>query len=117
MFSATDMLAKSERSCHITDTPPKGVNRRDRVQFFVEDFDEVSGVGLIDAGHDLDQSRLAGAVFASKAMHFAGTHVEVDSVERLDAPEMLADALQSQGKPVGPGARHHVVPRAGAAGA
>ena len=37
-----------------------------------------AGVGLIDARHDLDQRRFAGAVLAEQRMHLARPHVEAD---------------------------------------
>ena len=46
-----------------------------------------AGVRLVDAGHDLDQRRFAGAVLAEQRMHLAGPHVEADVGERAHARE------------------------------
>ena len=53
---------------------------------------DLAGVGAMDAGEDLDQRRLAGAVLAEQRMHLAGADVEVDSVERQRAGEALGQA-------------------------
>ena len=50
-------------------------------------------VGPVEAGDDLDQRRLAGAVLAHQRMDLAGPEVERDLVERLDAGKRLADRL------------------------
>ena len=53
-------------------------------------------VGPVDAGDDLDQRRLAGAVLAHQRVDLAGLEVERDVVERLDAGEGLARALDGE---------------------
>ena len=53
-------------------------------------------VGLVDAGDDLDQRRLAGAVLAHQRMDLAGPKVERDAVERLDAGEGFARGLDRE---------------------
>ena len=50
----------------------------------------------VDAGDDLDQRRLAGAVLAQQRMDLAGTDVEADVVQRPHAGERLAQALDRQ---------------------
>ena len=44
---------------------------------------------LDDAGHALDQRRLAGAVRAEQAVHLGLEHVQVDPLERLHSGELL----------------------------
>ena len=51
----------------------------------------LTGVHGVDAGEDLDQGRLAGAVLAHQGVDFAGVHPEVDPVQGEDAGELLAD--------------------------
>jgi hypothetical protein len=53
-------------------------------------------VAAIDAGHDLQQRRLARAVFADQRMHFAAAQREVHLVQRLDAGKTLADPARAQ---------------------
>ena len=53
-----------------------------------------SRVGLMDAGQDLDQRALAGAVLADQAVDLAGQQLQRDVVERLRRPESLRDAAQ-----------------------
>ena len=43
----------------------------------------------VDAGDDLDQRRLAGAVLTEEDMHLARLHVEIDAVERERARKLL----------------------------
>ena len=51
--------------------------------------DDLSGVGLVDAGHAFDQHDLAGAVIAHKGGHLSSRNVEIDAVQRPDRPEVL----------------------------
>ena len=53
---------------------------------------DLAGIGGVDAGEDLDQRRLAGAVLAEQRMHLAAPDVEVDVVERQRAGEALGQA-------------------------
>src|SRR5882724_2174529 len=55
-----------------------------------------AGARLDDAGNDLDQRRLAGAVLAEHGMDAAGSAGEFDVVERGDAAIALADAAHTQ---------------------
>ena len=43
------------------------------------------GIRLVEAGDDLDQGRLAGAVLAEQRVHLTGAHVETDIIQRFDA--------------------------------
>ncbi len=53
-------------------------------------------VGLVHAGENLDERRLAGPVLAEQAVHLAGPDVEVDPVERDDAREALDDVRHAE---------------------
>ena len=48
---------------------------------------DLAGIGGVDAGQDLDQGRLAGAVVAEEAEDLAGLQVEADILHRMDAAE------------------------------
>ncbi len=48
---------------------------------------------LLDAGHDLDQGRLAGAVLAQQRVDLAASQLEGDVVERQRGSELLRDVL------------------------
>ena len=50
----------------------------------------------VDAGQDLHQRRLAGAVLAHQRVDLAGAELETDRVERRDAAETLADTASPQ---------------------
>ena len=52
--------------------------------------------GVVDAGDDLHQRRLAGAVLAHERMDGAGLEAELDVVQRHHAREFLADTLDRQ---------------------
>ena len=60
-----------------------------------------SRVGLGEAGDQVEQRRLAGAVVADEPDDLAGAHVEVDAVDRDDAAEAPAQAQA----PTAPGRR------------
>ena len=60
-----------------------------------------AGGGRLGAGEDLQERRLAGAVLAEQAEHLAGPHVERHVVERGDADEALAEALDFEQRPRG----------------
>jgi hypothetical protein len=50
----------------------------------------LAAVGLVHPGQDLDQGGLSGAVLPEQGQHAAAGHVEVDSVQGVDAAEVLA---------------------------
>ena len=54
---------------------------------------EGAGVGRVDAGDDLHQRRLAGAVLAHQRVHMAALQAELHVVERQHAGERLADVV------------------------
>ena len=56
----------------------------------------VAGVGLVVAGEDLDQRRLAGAVLADERVDLAGGDVDADVVERDLPRERLRKVFDSE---------------------
>ena len=71
MFSATDKLGKEQQLLiDRRDAGALGVLGRAEARRAAVDQD-LAAVGLIDAGHDLDQRRLAGAVLAEQRMDLA----------------------------------------------
>ena len=58
--------------------------------------EQLAGVGLVEAGQDLDQRRLARAVLPEEAMDLPGEHVEVDVAQRLGPAEALRQGPQRQ---------------------
>ena len=56
--------------------------------------EETAAVGLVHAGEDLDETRLAGAVVAENAGDLAGVHVRRDVLERDDVAVVLADGVR-----------------------
>jgi len=56
--------------------------------------EDLAGVGLVQAGHDLYEGGLAGAVLAEQGMNFAGADIEGDIGQRPDSGECLRDATQ-----------------------
>ncbi len=96
MFSATLSVGASLSSWKIIRTP--AARARAGVQAAVRLLADahLARVGLVVAGEDADERRLAGAVLAEQHEHLAGAGVEVDAVEDLDAAERLADLAQAQ---------------------
>ena len=71
------------------------MRRVDRVQFWIflaGNGDPASWFRRLDAGNDLDQRRLAGPVFADKAMYLADLQRQVDIAKRVYAAEALGYA-------------------------
>ena len=60
------------------------------------DQDLAARIGLVGAGEDLHQGRLAGAVLAHERLHLAAPGLELDVVERLHAGERLGDVAHLQ---------------------
>jgi autonomous glycyl radical cofactor GrcA len=56
-------------------------------------------VGAVGAREDLEQRRLARAVFAEQRVNLGGTHFEMDVLERLHAGKTLADARHPEDRP------------------
>ena len=63
---------------------------RDRSRLTVDD--ELAGVRLLDAGHHLDQRRLAGPVLTDEGVHLARVERKRGTVERLGRAEAPGDA-------------------------
>src|SRR5207245_4480009 len=53
---------------------------------------ELPGVGLLDAGHDLDERRFSRAVLPEQRVDLARLKLEGNIVERLNRAEALRDA-------------------------
>ena len=70
--------------------------RRDRVQGAPADRDR-AGIRLVDAGQDLDDGRLAGAVLADEAVDLARPDLEAGAVEGADTRKGLDDVAQAEG--------------------
>ena len=57
-----------------------------------------TGIGLDQAGDDLDQRALAGAVLAEQRHHLAGAELEIDLGEGLDAAVALGQAAHQKAR-------------------
>ena len=56
-----------------------------------------AGVGAVDAGEDVAQRRLAGAVLPEQHVDFAAAQLEVDVAQRPDPVEALRDVVDPDG--------------------
>src|SRR5258708_18119019 len=54
----------------------------------------VSFAWLIEAGQDVDQRGLAGAVGTDHGMHFSGCEADVDTAERFQPAEAARDSFE-----------------------
>ena len=94
MFSATVSSGNSSSSWKIVAMPRRwascGLAKRTVLAVQADG----AGVGLVEAGDDLDQRRLAGAVLAEQRMHLAGADVEADPVQRAHAGKRLGDLVE-----------------------
>jgi hypothetical protein len=102
------------------DARPVGGDRRGEAH--ASSLEEHLALGrLHDAGHDLDQGRLAGAVLAQHRMDGAALAAEVDLVQRAHAAVVLADAAhlpeRRTGRTVAHGKRPALIGRLIEAGA
>ena len=79
----------------LRDQREPGAERLARVAESASDtiHEDASGVGLVDAGEDLDQRGFAGAVLADDRVDFARCELERDLVESLSGEEALAEPL------------------------
>ncbi len=57
---------------------------------------EPAGVGPVDAGEDLDERRLAGAVLPDEAVHLAGEQLDVAVLESVNGAEALLGVLEGE---------------------
>ena len=91
MFSATVMSPITEISCGRRRTPAataaRGIGEHDLGAVEAHR----AGVAGVDAGQDLHQRRLAGAVRAEERHHLAGLDDEIDVGEHGDAAERFPD--------------------------
>ena len=90
-----DRQVREEPRLLVDDCDPQRASVRragDLHRFTVEP--DRPAVGLMDAGEDLDQRALAGAVLADQRVDFTGKEVERDVVERLRRREPLGDPAQ-----------------------
>ncbi len=55
-----------------------------------------AGVGPVDAGEDLDERRLAGAVLADEAVHLTGEELDVAVLERVNGAEALLGVFERE---------------------
>src|SRR5205823_254200 len=69
------------------------VARRGEVDGIAVD-DDLAGIGTVDAGEDVHQRRLAGAVLTEERVDLAGPDLEVDPGIRQNAGEGLGDAFE-----------------------
>src|SRR5258705_13139493 len=67
----------------------RGVDRIEFWIFLAENGNPASWFRRLDAGNDLDQRRLAGAVFTDKAMHLADLQRQIDLAKRMHAAKAL----------------------------
>src|SRR4051795_4757039 len=67
----------------------RGVDRIEFWIFLAANGNPASWFRRLDAGNDLDQRRLAGAVFTDKAMHLADLQRQIDLAKRMHAAEAL----------------------------
>src|SRR4029079_13521688 len=58
----------------------------------------VAGVAAVDAGDDLDQGGLAGAVVTDEGRHLPRVDGEVDVVEDVDHTEAVVDSAQLENR-------------------
>ena len=72
-----------------------GLQRRNFGIGFSIEFN-VTAIGLVDAADDLDDCRFSAAVFAGKAVYFAGFDFQRDILQRLDCAERFADVYCSE---------------------
>ena len=93
MFSPTEKRGIRLRSWCTALMPAAIASRGDAKRDLAAVEEHPARVGPVDAGDDLDQRRLAGAVLAHQRVDLAGPEVERDVVERLDAGEGLARVL------------------------
>jgi hypothetical protein len=63
-------------------------------------------VGLVGAGEDLDQGRLAGTVLADQRVNLAPAQLERDAVQCQDARESLRDLLDVEDDGADAAGRH-----------
>ncbi len=81
---------------HHADAVPGGVGgaaQRDRLA----SEQDAASVGLVDAGEDAHQRRLAGTVLADQADHLVRPHLDAHRLQRVHAGKALVDLFEGQG--------------------
>ncbi len=78
--------------------PPEGARRDRQGNLGAVHPKPRTRIRLVEAGQDLDQRRLAGAVLAEETVHLAAGDREVDIVERFRAAEMLGEARDAKNR-------------------
>ena len=73
---------------------------------------DLAGVGLVDAGEDLDQGRLAGAVAADQRVDRAPLQLQKNVVQGLSCPERLRHTVsfEDSRRPISTRSRVEPVP-------
>ena len=105
MFSATERSSNSTVSWWIAVMPAsKAACALGKLTGCAVERD-LAGVRLVDAGQDLDQRRLAGAVLADQRGDLAGIEREADIVQRAHAGEALRDAGKREARLARPARR------------
>ena len=80
---------------HCADAGGDRVARRRELDFLAVN-QKSAFVGPIQAGHDLDQRRLAGSVLADKRVNFSRPDFHRDAVQRDNAWKALAHAFDRE---------------------
>ena len=105
MFSAT-VNGSTSRKCWCTIPIPASSASRGEWQLDGPAVQlDLALVGPVEAGEDVRERRLAGAVLAEQRVHLAAADLEVDAVVRDDAGEPLRDPAHRDGRPPGEGGR------------
>ena len=98
MFSATVMSGMTEISCGRNRTPAATASRGSaKTTSRAVDRDR-AGVARVDAGEDLHQRRLAGAIRAEERHDLARRDDEIDIGEHRHAAERFADAAHLEAR-------------------
>ncbi len=107
MFSATDRLVSSDCSWCTTPMPAATASCGRRKLHRLAEHLDGAGVRLVDAGEDLQQARLAGAVLADETDHLVAADLEGDVLDGGDPIEGLGDVGEAKcrGVRVGGGPR------------
>ena len=96
MFSATSRFGKSSVSWWTRPMPAASAARGSARSDGLPVAQQPPGVGPVDAGRDLHERALAGAVLAHQGVRVARRHRQGDATQRLDAAEGLAHVLECQ---------------------
>ena len=78
------VLINDLNACH------DGIDGRELIHHLAVEFQSAAVTGM-DAGNDLNQSRLAAAVFAGQAVNFAGHDLQGNTLQSFNTSKMLLD--------------------------